>query len=73
MRDAVQIIKPDADSQYRLRACKKCGSQDAQYAAYAAQGGGLLWMVECPACGATADPQTDVRHDVQLAWNKEET
>lgn len=67
----VQIIKPDEDSQYRLRACKTCGSQGAQYVQYAAPGGGLLWRIECPACGATVDLQTDVRHDLQMAWNKE--
>ena len=66
--DVVQIIKPDTDSQYRLRPCS-CGSSEVVYAQYAGPGGGLLWRVVCTDCGATADLQTDVRHDVQLEWN----
>jgi hypothetical protein len=66
--DVVQIVKPDPDSQYRLRPCS-CGSNEVVYAQYAGQAGALLWRVVCTDCGATVDLQTDVQHDAQLAWN----
>lgn len=67
--DVVQIVKPDADSQYRLRHCA-CGSAEVVYAQYLTPAGALLWRVVCTDCGATVDLQTAVRHDVQLAWNR---
>lgn len=66
--DVVEIIKPDQDSQYRLRACS-CGSNEVVYARYIGPGGPRLWRVVCTDCRATVDLQTDVRHDVQMAWN----
>lgn len=67
--DVVQIIKPDPDSQYRLVPCD-CRSVEVIYAQYITPAGALLWRVVCTDCGATVDPQTDVRHDAQLAWNR---
>lgn len=67
--DVVEIIKPDPDSQYRLRDCT-CGSDQVIYAKYIGAQGEMLWRVVCTDCGATADLQGDIRHQVQMAWNR---
>lgn len=67
--NVVQIIKPDADSQYRLIPCD-CKSQEVVYIQYITPAGALLWRVVCMDCGTIVDPQTDVRHDAQMAWNR---
>lgn len=66
--DVAEIIKPDPDSQYRLKPCD-CGSHEVVYAQYETPTGALLWRVVCTDCGAVVDLQTAVRHDVQIAWN----
>lgn len=66
--DVVEIVKPDPDSQYRLRTCE-CGSNEAVYARYIGPGGPRLWRVVCTNCRATVDLQGNVRHDVQVEWN----
>lgn len=68
LEGAVQIIKPDPDSQYRLCPCK-CGSSAVVYAKYETPAGALMWRVVCTNCGAVVDIQTGVRHDAQIAWN----
>lgn len=67
--DVVEIDKPDQDSQYRLRPCD-CGSDQVIYAKYIGAQGAMLWRVVCMACGATADLQGNVKHAVQMAWNR---
>lgn len=67
--DVVEIIKPDQDSQYRLRACN-CGSSEVVYARYIGPGGPNLWRVVCTACRAMVDLQGTVQHDVQVEWNR---
>ena len=66
--DVTQIIKPDRDSQYTLVTCE-CGSQEVVYAQYIDAAGAPMWRVVCTDCGATVDIHTDVRHQVQVAWN----
>lgn len=75
--DAVEIVKPLPDSQYRLRPCK-CGSSEVVYAQYigTANDGhpptetGYLWRVVCTECGAVVDIQSTIRHPVQIEWNR---
>lgn len=67
MNDAIEIIKPDRDSQFLLLPCE-CGCDDAAYVKYKA-GDNELWRVQCFTCGAVVDPGTDIRHAVQVLWN----
>ena len=68
--DVVEIVKPDQDSQYRLRACTSCGSSEVVYARYIGPGGPRLWRVVCTGCRAMVDLQGTVQHDVQVEWNR---
>lgn len=65
MMDAIEVIRPDPDSHFRLLPCKVCQSEDI---AYERPWG---WRVRCQACGHTVDIGTHVRHEAQVAWNKE--
>ena len=67
--DALQIIKPDPDSQYRLRPCKKCKADNVAYIKYQ-HPDGEGWRVQCFDCGEIADPGRPApRHNAQLLWN----
>ena len=67
--DVIEIKKPDPDSQWRLRPCKRCKSDNAAYVHYEARGG-EAWRVSCFDCGYTVDKGNTVRHDAQVNWNK---
>lgn len=67
--DVIEIKKADPDSRYRLRPCR-CGSDNVAYVHYEARGG-EAWRVQCFDCGHTVDKNNRVRHDAQIAWNKE--
>ena len=71
MDDAIAIVKPAQDSQFRLLPCPKCKSDNVAYVHYNGRGG-AKWRVECFDCGHTVDKGYKVRHDAQVAWNKEE-
>ena len=68
MDDVIEIKKPAQDSQYRLRPCPKCKSDNVAYVHYNGIGG-AAWRVECFDCGYTADKGNKVRHDAQMVWN----
>lgn len=69
MDDAIQIIKPDPDSQYRLRSCS-CMSDNVAYIQYQ-HPDGESWRVKCFDCGKTADPGRPApRHEAQILWNE---
>lgn len=70
MDDVIDIKKPDPDSQYRLKPCKKCQSDNVAYVHYNGRGG-AKWRVTCFDCSHTVDKGNKVRHDAQLAWNEE--
>lgn len=70
LSDVIGINKPKPDSQYRLRRCKKCKGDNVAYVHYNGRGG-AKWCVECFDCGHKVDKGNTVRHDAQLAWNKE--
>ena len=69
--NVVQTVQPDPDSHFRLRCCKVCREQKAVYVRYQA-GSDLFWRVECPICGHAVDKRTNIRHEVQVAWNEED-
>ena len=66
MTEAVEVVRPDPDSHFRLLPCKVCQSEDVCYE-YRPWG----WLVRCQACGHTLDIGTHIRHEAQVAWNKE--
>ena len=66
--DVIDIKVPDPDSQYRLKPCKKCQSDNAAYEHYNGRGG-AAWRVKCFSCGNTVDKGYRIRHDAQIAWN----
>lgn len=68
MDDAIEIVKPDPDSHYRLLPCG-CGSDNVAYVAYDAAPG-TLWGVQCFDCGHVFRSQEGMtRHGIQLEWN----
>lgn len=64
------VIRPDPDSHFRLVPCKACRSEDVVYKGEQV-GDARFWQVECRCCGCTVDKSTQVRHEAQVAWNKE--
>ena len=68
--DVIEIKTANPDSQYRLRPCKKCKGDNVAYVHYNGRGG-AAWRVECFDCGHKVDKGNHIRHDAQLAWNKE--
>ena len=68
--DVIEIKKADPDSQYRLRPCKKCRSENVAYEHYNGRGG-AAWRVKCFDCGYTVDKGNKVRHDARVNWNKD--
>lgn len=71
MADKTEIVRPDADSHFRLLPCKVCRSRDVAYVRHRAHGQ-ALWCVRCLHCGHVVDKGTEIRHEAQIAWNKEE-
>ena len=70
MDDAIAIVKPAQDSQFRLLPCPKCKSDNVAYVHYNCNCG-TVWRCECFDCGYTVDKGNTVRHDVQQMWNKD--
>ena len=70
MDDAIEINKAEPDSQYRLKPCKKCKSDNVAYVHYNGRGG-AAWAVACFDCGYTVNKGNKVRHDAQVNWNNE--
>lgn len=65
MTDATEVIRPDPDSHFRLLPCKACRDDNVAYERI------LGWRVRCQACGHAVDINTHIRHEAQVAWNKE--
>ena len=70
MNDAIRIIKPEPDSQFRLVPCPECKSDDVAYEAYS-KGNLEPWRVRCFGCGRVVDKHAECRHDAQRFWNSE--
>jgi ribosomal protein S27E len=66
--DAVRMIKPEPDSQFRLVNCD-CGSDQVAYLQLRIRGQ-LVWVVRCMDCGKQTTPDTMVRHTAQTRWNR---
>lgn len=56
------------DSQYRLRDCRSCGSDDLAYLRIRSAEG-PRWRVRCMRCGAMGTG-CEVCHDAQMDWNQ---
>ena len=67
LNNAIEIRKPEPDSQYRLRPCR-CKSDNVAYVKYEDQDG-EKWRVSCFDCGHTVDKGYTVQHDAQMEWN----
>lgn len=65
MDNAVQIIKPDPDSQFRLLPCQ-CKSDNVAYIL----GVDAMWHVHCFDCGRNGHG-SNIRHIAQVAWNED--
>ena len=69
MDDALEIIKPEADSQFRLIPCE-CTSDNVAYVKIQHPNGDR-WRVQCFDCGKIVETEQPApRHDVQLIWNR---
>lgn len=67
MDDICQIITPEDDSQFRLRACPVCESDNVAYVQQSCNG---KWHGKCFDCGHSGEG-AQVRHDAQRVWNEE--
>lgn len=67
--DVIEIRVPAPDSQYRLCSCG-CGDDHVAYEKYQ-DGKDEKWRVRCFKCMRTVDKGCLIRHDAQIAWNKE--
>ena len=63
----LRTIKPDPDSQYRLRPCQVCDGDDVAYVQYE-DGERTMWRAQCFSCGH-AGQGCEVRHEAQVDWN----
>ena len=63
--DAIDIIVPEPDKHFRLLPCK-CGSDNVAYVLSADR----IWRVHCFDCGHDG-AGSEIRHEAQVAWNKE--
>lgn len=63
VNNAVRLVTPVPDSQYRLKACK-CGNDQPVYI----QGRDGEWRVECLDCGKQTGDYEE-RHGAQMEWN----
>ncbi len=60
VNNAVQMITPDRDSQYRLKSCR-CGNDQPVYL----QGKDSKWRAECLDCGSHTGNHEE-RHGAQM-------
>ena len=67
--NVISIRKAEPDSQYRLRNCPKCKSDNVAYVEYKS-GNQEPWRVDCFDCGHTVDGKAANRHDAQVLWNE---
>lgn len=65
INDAVRLVTPVPDSQYRLKACK-CGNDQPVYVV----GCDRKWRVMCLDCKKETKG-FEVQHDAQTDWNRE--
>ena len=70
LNDVTGMVKPDSDSQYRLKKCD-CGSSEVVYLSCDDPYGGLAWRLKCMDCGNETQCSYYMnRHDAQIDWNK---
>ena len=64
--DIIAVVAPEADSHFRLRGCRSCGSDHAAYVQLK-DGRWTVWCFDCLHKGEPAQ----TRHGAQVVWNKE--
>lgn len=64
IQNAIKMVKPEPDSQFRLVPCR-CGSDNVAYVQDVQE----LWRTECFDCGNKTEGKA-ARHDAQLIWNQ---
>lgn len=67
LRCGGEIIRPEQDSQYRLRPCE-CGSSDVAYTRRIKLPYAVEWTAGCFACGKTTR-SWPIQHHAQIEWN----
>ena len=67
--DAIQIIKPEPDSHYRLLDCPECNGDNVAYI-QKANVAGATWHGMCFDCSHTGKGDA-IRHEAQKNWNGE--
>ena len=67
MDDVIQVKVPEHDSQYCLRACPVCQSDNVAYIQTASDG--ELWHGKCFDCGHIGQG-AEIQHDAQISWNR---
>ena len=65
--DAIEIKKPEVDSQFRLKNCKCCESDNVAYVKYLDKSK-VLWRAQCFDCGHIGNG-SDCQHGAQMIWN----
>lgn len=68
INNAYEIRQADPDSQWRLKNCQKCKSDQAVYVRVFDSQGNLVWKVKCLHCEAETEERF-VQHDAQMLWN----
>ena len=67
LENAIQIIKPEPDSHFRLRNCSVCEGDNVAYIQLKSDGG-EIWHGKCFDCGHMG-AGSPVRHYAQAHWN----
>ena len=70
MDGAIRVEAAVPDSHFRLRGCLCCGGDNVAYVQYSAGRNREPWKVCCFDCGYTVDQQKILKHEAQVAWNK---
>lgn len=70
LSEVIGVEIPDPDGQYRLLPCSKCKGENVEYVLLR-EFAGDKWLVRCCDCEHILSNGYDLKHDAQLAWNKE--
>lgn len=69
LESAIKIESAAPDSHFLLVPCPRCHSDNVAYVQYML-GRQEPWKVRCFDCGYTVDKQKILKHEAQVAWNK---
>ena len=71
LESAIKVEGAAPDSHFRLRPCPRCQSDNVAYVQYVLGRRQEPWKVRCFDCGHTVDRQAILKHEAQVAWNKD--